>query len=666
MCGFAGFIESGGLQRGAETRLRQMASAIHHRGPDDEGIWLDPQSGIALAHRRLSIVDLSPTGHQPMASASGRWIIAFNGEIYNHASLRTKLEASGWCAGWRGHSDTEVLLAAISAWGLRSALDHCVGMFAFALWDRETETLTLGRDRIGEKPLYYGWLKNTFVFSSDLACFYDHPNWQGHINRDALALLMRHNYIPAPYSVFDGISKLRPAHLLILDKNGYQKSIESYWDAKKVAQEGQEHPFKGSPEDSVNELESLIKQSLAGQMMADVPLGAFLSGGIDSSTVVAIMQSMSSSPIQTFSIGFNEEGYDEAKHAKAVATHLGTKHTELYVSPKEAINVIPRLPEIYSEPFSDSSQIPTFLVSQLAKRSVTVALSGDGGDELFSGYTRYALSGELWKKISSIPQPLRTASASLITSISPGAWNSLFSLPLRVAPAKFRHKNIGDKLHKLASILGLTSPEILYRQLVSHWTDPASLVLNAKEPTTALTGGLALPHLSNFVQKMMFLDLVSYLPDDILTKVDRASMGVSLESRIPLLDHRIVEFAWRLPLSTLRHQGEAKWPLRQVLYRYVPRPLMDRPKMGFGVPIDTWLRGPLKDWAYTLLAPDRLRQEGYFDADVVQRIWYEHTSGARNWQYLLWDVLMFQSWLEHYSNRVSSATPAKELSVGVN
>lgn len=648
MCGFVGFIEKGGLTNGAEERLRRMSDAIVHRGPDDAGLWLDSGAGVALGHRRLSIVDLSPTGHQPMASACSRWVIVFNGEIYNHHDLRRELDAAGWSSSWRGHSDTEVLLAAISTWGVRAALERCVGMFALALWDKEQRTLTLARDRLGEKPLYYGWLGSTFVFASEMAAFYRHPGWQGEIDRNAIALMMRHNYIPAPYSIFRNISKLRPAHLLTLRENDPEPRIECYWDSILMAEQGQLNPFEGSPEEAVDRLEALLRQSLAGQMMADVPLGAFLSGGIDSSSVVAVMQSMSGQPVRTFSIGFNEEGFNEAAHAKAVAEHLGTQHTELYVSPQDALAVIPRLPQIYSEPFSDSSQIPTFLVSQLARRDVTVSLSGDGGDELFSGYSRYGMSDGLWGRLSRMPRRLRSGMAAAITSVAPESWNAAMSLPMKFAPQKYRHRNVGDKLHKLAGVLAIRSGDELYRHLVSHWQSPTSVVLASSEPPTALSGLCRLPELPSFIQRMMYLDLVSYLPDDILVKVDRASMAVSLESRVPLLDHRLVEFAWSLPLSVLRRDGQSKWPLRQVLYRHVPRSLIDRPKMGFGVPIDNWLRGPLREWGDTLLDGSRLKQEGFFDADVVRNAWKEHQSGKRNWQYLLWDVLMFQAWFEHY------------------
>ncbi|WP_137936949.1 asparagine synthase (glutamine-hydrolyzing) [Chitinivorax sp. B] len=652
MCGFVGFIDWAGIPSDAEQWVSRMASAITHRGPDDQGIWLDLPKGIALGHRRLSIVDLSPMGHQPMESSCGRWVIAFNGEIYNHELLRKELEANGWSNGWRGHSDTEVLLAAISLYGVHEALKKCVGMFAFALWHRESRTLFMARDRLGEKPLYYGWLGNTLVFASEMAALYQHPHWKGDINRDALALMMRHNYIPAPYSIFRNVSKLRPGHMLTLTCGSRESKIECYWDAASIAATGQASTFQGSPEEVVDRLEYLLRQSLSGQMMADVPLGAFLSGGVDSSTVVALMQSMSTQPVRTFSIGFNEEGYNEAVHAKAVATHLGTAHTELYVSPKEALDVIPQLPKLYSEPFSDSSQIPTFLVSKLARQDVTVSLSGDGGDELFSGYSRYAISEQLWGRLSMLPRTIRSAGAAAIHAVKPSVWDSALALPLKLAPSRYRFKNPGDKLHKLASVLALRSEDDVYRQLVSHWQDPSKIVPGAIEPPTMLTGLENGPALPDFVHRMMYLDLMSYLPDDILVKVDRASMGVSLESRVPLLDHRIVEFAWTLPTAILRREGQSKWPLRQVLYRYVPRTLIERPKMGFGIPIDHWLRGSLRAWGEELLDETKLRADGFFNAELVRKAWQEHQSGERNWQYLLWDVLAFQAWHTHYRDVV--------------
>ena len=645
MCGFAGFLSATGGVDSTQTQhvLRRMADIIVHRGPDGDGYWVDAAAGIGLAHRRLAVVDLSPAGAQPMASRNGRYVIAFNGEIYNHKLLREALECHGMLPpGWCGHSDTETLLAGFDLWGIEGTFQRAVGMFAVAVWDRTERRLTLVRDRVGEKPLYYGWQGRgsgaVFLFGSDLSALRQHPSFAAEVSRDALALYMRHNCIGGEHSIYSGICKLAPGQILTVSQTKPEPVVRTWWSAVAVAAQGMAMPFAGSAEQAVDALEDLLLDSVAQQMMADVPLGAFLSGGIDSSLVVALMQAQSSSPARTFSIGFHEAGYNEAKYAKAVAKHLGTNHTELYVMPEQALAVIPKLPTLYSEPFADSSQIPTFLVSQLARQHVTVSLSGDAGDELFCGYTRYGMTAGLWSKVSRLPRPLRQLVAGLITAIPTGAWDNLSGLlPL---------SRVGDKLHKGAALLGSNSVADLYRGMVSHWTDPASLVLGAREPATVLAG--AVPDLQGQgdVERMMALDLMSYLPDDILVKVDRAAMGVSLETRVPFLDHRVVEFAWSLPLHYKLRYGVTKWPLRQVLYRYVPPELIERPKMGFGVPIDHWLRGALRDWAESLLSESRLRQEGFFDPGPIRRKWADHLSGYRNWHYHLWDVLMFQAWLE--------------------
>ena len=644
MCGFTGFLTSSGGVDNTQALyvLRHMANAIVHRGPDSDGYWTDPTAGIGLAHRRLAIVDLSPAGAQPMASGSGRYVIAFNGEIYNHLRLRQLLESEERVgAAWRGHSDTETLLAGFDAWGIEGTLQRAIGMFAIALWDRETRVLTLARDRLGEKPLYYGWQGQgraaAFVFGSELSALRRHPAFAADINRDALALYMRHNCIGGSHSIYTGIHKLPPGHLLTVSAAAPEPMLRQWWSGAAVAEQGLAQPFAGTPDQAVDALEALLHDAVAQQMMADVPLGAFLSGGIDSSTVVALMQAQSSRPVRTFSIGFHEEGYNEAEHARAVARHLGTDHTELYVTPEQALAVIPKLPTLYSEPFADSSQIPTFLVSQLARQHVTVSLSGDAGDELFCGYTRYQMTAGLWGKVSRLPRPLRQLAAGLITAVAPGTWDKLGSvLPL---------SRVGEKLHKGAALLGSRNVADLYRGMVTHWPDPASVVLGATEPATLLAGAAPALHGLGDVKRMMALDMLSYLPDDILAKVDRAAMGVSLETRVPMLDHRVVEFAWSLPLAYKMRGGVTKWPLRQVLYRHVPRELVERPKMGFGVPIDRWLRGPLRDWAEDLLDEARLRREGYFHPAPIRKKWAEHLSGARNWQHHLWDVLMFQAWL---------------------
>ena len=645
MCGISGyFINNASSNReDASAILERMADAIVSRGPDDFGVWHD-DSGIGLAHRRLSILDLSPAGHQPMHSISGRYVIAFNGEIYNHLDLRNAIKQTNW----RGHSDTETLLAAFEEWGIEATLKKAIGMFAIALWDRQTRQLTLARDRLGEKPLYYGWqgsgLRSSFLFGSELKALKAHPTFSAEIDRDALCLLMRHNYIPAPHSIYRGIYKLQPGTFLTVSLERREPVFHTYWSLADVAVSGNRNRFTGSPEQAVDDLDVLLKSAVRQQMVADVPLGAFLSGGIDSSTVVALMQAQSAQPVKTFTIGFNEAGYNEAVHAKAVARHLGTDHTELYVTPQQALDVIPNLPKLYCEPFSDSSQIPTFLVSQLARQNVIVSLSGDAGDELFAGYNRYVLAQNLWGKVSRVPLGMRSLAASGIRGLSPTAWNKCLGPLQSFAPKSLRQANVGDKLHKGAEVLGSHSIDDLYLGLVSHW-EPGNLVISGSEPKTHLRGNS--PQLDGLdeVQRMMALDALTYLPDDILCKVDRAAMAVSLESRVPFINHRVVEFAWRIPQSLKMRDGVGKWILRQVLYRYVPKELIERPKMGFGVPIDSWLRGPLKDWAEELLDERRLRSEGYFRPEPIRQKWAEHLSGKRNWQYHLWDVLMFQSWL---------------------
>lgn len=643
MCGLAGFLSEwrNDTAEDARAQLALMNAGLVHRGPDSEGFWLDGEAGIALAHRRLAVVDLSPAGHQPMCSDGGRYMLVFNGEIYNHLDLRSALGVRPW----RGHSDTETLLAGFEAWGILPTIERAVGMFAMAIWDRQAHTLTLVRDRIGEKPLYYGWQGDTFLFGSELKAVRAHKACQRRIDRHALTLLLRHNYIPAPYAIYEGIHKLQPGVLMTVSLRSREPRFTTYWSCAEVAQEGVRHAWSGKPEHAVDELETLLKAAVRQQMMADVPLGAFLSGGVDSSTVVALMQAQSSRPVKTFTIGFHEAGFNEAEHAKAVAKHLGTDHTELYVTHEQALDVIPDLPKLYDEPFSDSSQIPTFLVSQLARQQVTVALSGDAGDELFCGYNRYTMTQRMWRHLSRVPPGLRRAAASAIVGVPPSAWNTLLGPLRRLAPSSLGQVNLGDKLHKGAGVLAAHDIHELYFGLTSHWDDPSRVVLGGLEPPTWLHGNSPTLEGLDAIQRMMALDTISYLPDDILVKIDRASMGVSLEGRVPFLDHRVVAFAWRLPQSLKLRDGVGKWPLRQVLYRHVPQALIDRPKMGFGVPIDAWLRGPLKAWAQELLSETRLRREGYFDPLPIRQKWQEHLSGRRNWQYHLWDVLMFQAWL---------------------
>jgi len=650
MCGITGFLDLSRQTTAREIQITvsRMTETLFHRGPDDTGLWYDAKDGVGLGHRRLSVIDLSSQGHQPMSSESGRYYIVYNGEVYNFNELKKEIQSLG--LAFRGHSDTEVLLAAIEQWGLKKAVTCFIGMFAFALWDRRERILHLVRDRIGIKPLYYGWLGKAFVFASELKAFKVHPEFRGEINRNALALMMRHNCIPAPYTIFQGIYKLLPGHILSLkiDNISADHTLIPYWNAKKVVENSVTNPFAENEIEAAEYLDVLLRDAVKKRMIADVPLGAFLSGGVDSSLVVALMQAQSIRPVKTFTIGFYEDDYNEAKDARKVAQHLGTEHTELYVTPKEAMEVIPKLPTLYDEPFSDSSQIPTFLVSQLTSKHVTVSLSGDGGDELFGGYNRHFWGRSIWQKLGWMPNGLKATIARGLTTLSPQALDVVFGKLVQILPEKIKQRNFGDKLHKLAEILAVESPEAIYHGLVSHWKNPSNLVIGATEPPTILTDRSRWADLSEFSQRMMFLDLITYLPDDILTKVDRASMGVSLEARVPILDHRVVEFAWSLPISMKIKNGQGKWILRQVLYKYVPKKLIERPKAGFGIPIDTWLRGPLLDWAESLLQKRRLREEGFFNPQSIRQKWEEHLSGKLNWQYHLWDVLMFQLWKEHY------------------
>ncbi len=654
MCGIAGFVGANQGNSGQfAARVGTMTSALVHRGPDDAGAWVDVEAGVALGHRRLSIIDLSAQGHQPMESAGGRFVITFNGEIYNFQAIRRQLdEAAAGALRWRGHSDTEVMLAAFEAWGVEGALQRLNGMFAFALWDRKERRLHLARDRMGEKPVYYGWSKGTFLFGSELKALRAHPAFDARIDRGAITLLLRYGCIPAPYSIYQGVKKLTPGTLATLTlpqiRAGEEPSLSRYWSLRDVAGQGVALRATLSDAEAVGQLDALLRNAVAQQMVADVPLGAFLSGGVDSSAIVALMQAQSARPVKTFTIGFSEEGFNEAVHARAVARHLGTDHSELYVTPAQARAVIPRLSMLYDEPFSDSSQIPTFLVAQLARQHVTVALSGDAGDELFGGYNRYLLAGTIWRMMGWLSPGLRRTIAGGLMALSPATLNRVHGVVSALLPRRLRVALPGDKAHKLSEILAAGSPEAIYRDLVSHWKAPADIVIGATEPPTVLTEQAAWPALRDFEQRMMYLDAVSYLPDDILVKVDRAAMGVSLETRVPFLDHRVVEFAWRLPLSMKIRNGQGKWILRQVLNKYVPNKLIERPKMGFGVPIDAWLRGPLREWAESLLEETRLRREGFFHPAPIRNKWREHLSGERNWQYYLWDVLMFQAWHEHW------------------
>jgi asparagine synthase (glutamine-hydrolysing) len=654
MCGLVGYLSRSRWDANTPVSevLHTMADAIQHRGPDSAGYWSE-YSGIALGHRRLAILDLSPAGLQPMHSECGRYVIVLNGEIYNHQNLRVQLESLPAAPNWKSHSDTETLLAGFSAWGIRNTVERCRGMFAFAVWDRLTHVLTMGRDRLGEKPLYYGWQgsgdKACFLFGSELKALKAHPAFSASINRNALSLFLQNACIAAPHTIYEGIYKLPPGHLLSVSLAQPAPALSRYWYFPDVARAGVASPFMGTDSDAIDELEFRLRESVGQQMLSDVPLGAFLSGGIDSSMIVALMQLQSSRPVKTFSIGFDHEGYNEAFHAKLVARHLGTDHTELYVSPQKALDVIPRLPNLYCEPFADISQLPTFLVAQLARQKVAVCLSGDGGDELFAGYNRYVMTQNFWGSLERVPPFLRRLAASGIRSISPELLSNALNPMQGLLPGTWRMANLGDKLHKVADVLGAKSVEELYLGLVTHW-GAEEMVIRSDIPKSMF---ISLPtdlNGLNAVEKMMALDTMTYLADDILVKVDRAAMGVSLETRAPFLDHRVVEFAWSLPQHLKLRDGVGKWVLREVLYRHIPKALIDRPKMGFAVPIADWLRGPLRDWAESLLSEPRLRSEGIFEPSPIRRKWEEHLSGQRNWHRQLWNVLMFQAWLETHSD----------------
>ena len=662
MCGLAGVF---GGTNGHPTRevVAAMAETLVHRGPDDDGVWVDENINLGIGHKRLAILDLSTEGHQPMLSRDDRYALVFNGEIYNHLELRSDLETvhlGGTFPQWRGRSDTETLLASFSNWGVKKTLERTVGMFALALWDRLEKKLYLARDRFGEKPLYYGWVNGAFVFGSELKAIRQFPGFANPVNRDALALYMRFNYFPAPYSIYQNIFKLEPGCLLTIGPKAIRHPTSSlpqapvldndfilnrWWSLDSCISENSQNQihdeFKG-----IEMLEFALKESIRLQSIADVPLGAFLSGGVDSSCIVALMQAHSDSPVKTFTIGFKEEDFNEAAYAKAVAKHLGTEHVELYMSSSDALSIIPDLPQLYDEPFADSSQIPTHMVCRQARSEMKVALSGDAGDELFGGYNRYFWAQRIWNKISWLPRPIRTKLADAISKISPSSLDNLASPVNACLPAHRRLALLGDKAHKLASRLrDVHDLDDLYLSLVSEWQDPTSVVIGARELETLLNDRTPKPGRGEHQHRMMYWDTMTYLPDDILCKVDRAAMGISLETRVPFLDHRVVELAWRMPLNMKIRNNQGKWALRQVLYKYVPKKMIERPKTGFGVPTGDWLRGPLLEWAESLLGESRLRQEGYFNSVPIRQKWEEHKSGKRNWTQSIWAILMFQAWL---------------------
>ena len=676
MCGFAGFLTPDATGTSAlEAVATRMALAIAHRGPDDAGVWADARAGIALGHRRLSIVDLSAAGNQPMHSASQRYVMAFNGEIYNHMELRAALKAQGKLPPWRGHSDTETLLASFEVWGIEDTLQKTVGMFAIVLWDTKSKTLTLVRDRFGEKPLYYGWVGSginaTFVFGSELKALRTYPGFANPVSREALALYMRFTYVPAPHSIYQNIFKLEPGCMLTVSggahlETGYSNvplrppavlgglTLHRWWALADVVSAGAKNQITDEAH-ALHEMEQRLNAAVQLQSLADVPLGAFLSGGVDSSTIVALMQQQSTRPVKTFTVGFEEAGFDESPHARAVAQRLGTDHTELFVTSSEAQAVIQHLPVIYDEPFADSSQVPMHLVCKAAHQQVTVALSGDAGDELFGGYNRYFWGPRIWSRLACLPYPTRQALGAAIYAVPMTGWDALSYLVNALLPGDKGMLRAGDRAHKLAARLGgVRNLDDLYRSLVSEWQDPAQIVKGfpavgnsaMQEPPSLLDDPLPTQGVEQSQLRMMYRDSTTYLPDDILCKVDRAAMATSLETRMPFLDHRVAELAWQLPLSMKIRGNEGKWILRQLLYKHVPRELIDRPKAGFAIPIGEWLRGPLREWAECLLAETRLQSEGYFHPAPIRIKWAEHLSGRRDHSPSLWSVLMFQAWLE--------------------
>jgi asparagine synthase (glutamine-hydrolysing) len=643
MCGLAGFYSPTGCDEAqARQVLGRMGDAILHRGPDQGGVWIDASAGIGLSSRRLAIIELSEAGNQPMVSHSGRFVLSYNGEVYNHRDLRDELEETHNAPIWRGTSDTETLLAGFEAWGIVATLQRAVGMFALALWDRQDRKLHLARDRLGEKPIYYGWQgrDRTFLFGSELKALACHPSFGGVIDRDALADYVRDAYVSAPYSIYRNIFKLLPGCVLTLSENGHQQ-VEPYWSAAQVIGRGLADRGNLDEQEAVDELERLLAQAAAGQMIADVPVGAFLSGGLDSSTVVAFMQQASSIPVQTFTAGSADPRYDESAFARDVALHLGTDHHEIVISGEDTLAVVPELPSIYDEPFADSSQIPSFLISRLARTRVTVALTGDGGDELFAGYDKYPRTERLWSHIRNVPRPLRSATGAVLGVVPDDVWNGIGKLTNLEKP----HSTLSDQVRKGARLLAARSPKEIGRAFSDRW-DGAAIVIGAKARSQAGNDYPVGP-----AEAVMAMHLEHYLPDDLLVKVDRAAMAVSLETRAPFLDHRIVEFAWRLPLHFKLRGRSTKWILRQVLARHVPERLFDRPKRGFSVPVDEWLRGPLRDWAEDLLSPARLRDQGFFRPDVIRRSWESHWRGRSNRQAELWTILMFQAWLDAQSAR---------------
>lgn len=649
MCGIAGIYGNNNCEM-LKTQISDMISYINHRGPDGSGIWIDNSIPIALGHCRLSIHDLTSAGNQPMISHNGRFIIIFNGEIYNYKDIKTELETKE-IINWQGHSDTEILIEAISRWGVNDTLNYCVGMFAFGLWDRHENTLYLARDRIGEKPLYYSQFYNKLIFASELSAFKAIKDFEFEINKDAVSLLVRHNYIPAPYTIYKKINKLMPGCFIKYEVNKPNITVTRYWDIKDKLLNSSVDLATLSEDEYVDNLEYLISRSVKQQLLADVPVGAFLSGGIDSSTIVAMMQKNSTDKVKTFTIGFNNKDYNESDYARNIANHLGTDHTEAYVDDKQLLDTVPQITNVYSEPFSDSSQIPTILVSKLAKSNVKVSLSGDGGDELFGGYTRYKTTVDLLDSFSGIPQSFRNLMSSILLSLSENHYDNFSNIIDQIFARKVMPKRFGNKIIRGAHAFQKNNISDIYLDICSHSREPSKLVRNSADRQYLIQAINESVIINNRLKRLMCVDLVTYLPEDILVKVDRAAMSVGLETRVPFLDHRLVEYCMATPENLLNVKRKPKWPLRRILGRYVPESLFNRPKMGFGVPIDVWLRGPLREWAEDLIDHRKIYEQGIFNAAEVSEAWESHQSGDFNNQYLLWDVLMFQSWMQNFHMR---------------
>lgn len=650
MCGVVGVYDAGfsTLHDALDAQCQDMAGALSHRGPDGQGTWVDAAGGVALGHRRLAVLDLTDAGAQPMTSRCGRYVVVFNGEIYNFRSLRRELEAVG--SAFRGHSDTEVLVEAVSRWGLLPALRRANGMFALAVWDRQDRRLSLARDRLGEKPMYYGWVGERFLFGSELAALRRHPDFAPRVDRDALTLLLRFSYIPAPHTIYDGVNKLLPGHVLQITAGADDHEVLPFWSLREIAEKGTANPFVGSDEEAADELEGRLREAVATRLEADVPLAVFLSGGIDSSLITALAQEQSSTPLHTFTVGVMEGAGpgDERLAAAAVAAHLGTSHEEVLLTAEDALDTVQRLPDIWDEPFADPSQVPTAMLCSAARARATVCLSGDGGDEVFGGYNRYVLSQSAWERSRRLPDWSRQLLASRLLATTPDDWDRRWERAGSVMPRAARQYAPGTKLHKLAGLLQAEEVGEMYLGLVSQWPTPGDVVLGGAEPPTLATSRARWPELADATQQMMFIDTQVGLPDDMLVKVDRASMAVGLEVRAPLLDHELVEFAWTLPPPLKIRGGKGKWLLREVAARHVPTALLDRPKLGFDPPLDAWLRGPLRSWAEDLLAPDRLGGQGMFKTEQVRRVWDEHLAGRRNHGYALWAILMAQQWIDRY------------------